>query len=127
MRPPATIETARLRLRPAVMDDAPVIFATWTQDPEVSGYVTWPPHRSVDDTRDFLRHCVEGWEKNGPFTWGIALRENGCLVGTIELRPQGHRVELGYVHPLINQIKAAERHLAEAQSALRKIDPNSKE
>ena len=28
---------------------------------------------------------------------------------------------------LINQIKAAERHLAEAQSTLRKIDPNSKE
>jgi RimJ/RimL family protein N-acetyltransferase len=97
MRPPATIETARLRLRPAIMDDAPVIFATWAQDPEVCRYVTWPPHRSVDDTRDFLRRCVEGWEKNGPFTWGIALRENGCLVGTIELRPQGHRVELGYV------------------------------
>ena len=28
---------------------------------------------------------------------------------------------------LINQIKAAERRLAEAQSALRKIDPNSKQ
>jgi RimJ/RimL family protein N-acetyltransferase len=97
MKPPATFETARLRLRPPVMDDAPIIFATWAQDPEVSRYVTWPPHRSVDDSRDFLRYCADGWAKHGPFAWAIDLREGHRLVGTIELRPQGHRVELGYV------------------------------
>ena len=72
MKPPATFETLRLHLRPPVMEDAPVIFTTWAQDPEVSRYVTWPPHRSVDDTRGFLRYDVEGWEKNGPFAWAIA-------------------------------------------------------
>jgi ribosomal-protein-alanine N-acetyltransferase len=97
MRPPATLETARLRLRPAVVEHAPIIFETWAQDPEVSRYVTWPPHRSVDETRGFLQYCAEGWEKNGPFNWAIVLRENGRVVGIIELRPQGHRVEMGYV------------------------------
>jgi len=97
MKPPATIETPRLRLRPLVVEDAPVIFATWAQDAEVSRYVTWSPHRSVDDTRGFLRYCVDGWEKNGPFNWAIVLREKARLAGTIELRPQGPRVEVGYV------------------------------
>jgi len=53
MKPPATIETARLRLR------APT--------------------------------------GGGPFTWIIALRDDGRLVGTIDIRPRGHRVELGYI------------------------------
>jgi [ribosomal protein S5]-alanine N-acetyltransferase len=97
MKPPATFETARLHLRPPVMDDAPIIFTTWARDPEVSRYVTWPPHRSVDDTRGFLRYCADGWASNGPFNWAILLRESNDLVGTIELRPQSHRVELGYV------------------------------
>jgi [ribosomal protein S5]-alanine N-acetyltransferase len=97
MKPPSVIETARLRLRPPVMEDAPVIFATWAQDPEVCRYVTWPPHRSVDDTRGFLRYCVDGWTKHGPFNWAIVLRENRRLVGTIELRPHDHRVEVGYL------------------------------
>jgi ribosomal-protein-alanine N-acetyltransferase len=97
MKPPTTFETARLRLRPARPEDAPVIFETWAQDAEVSRYVTWPPHRSIDDTREFLRYCAAGWEKNGPFVWVIVPRETSGPVGTIELRPQGHRVELGYV------------------------------
>jgi [ribosomal protein S5]-alanine N-acetyltransferase len=97
MKPPATFEMARLRLRPAVLDDASIMFATWARDPEVSRYVTWPPHRSVDDRRDFLRYGADGRAKSGPFNWAIVLREDHRLIGTVELRPQSHRVELGYV------------------------------
>lgn len=97
MKAPATFETGRLRLRPPVVGDAAAIFATYAQDPEVARYVTWRPHRSTKDTRAYLRDCAEGWDKSGPFTWAITLRENGRLMGTIELRPLGHRVEVGYV------------------------------
>jgi len=97
VKPPATIETARLRLRSLVVEDAAAIFAAYAQDPEVVRYVSWRPHRSTGDTLAFLRYCAEGWSKNGPYTWAIALRDGGRLMGTIELRPQGHRVEVGYV------------------------------
>lgn len=97
MKPPTTFDTRRLHLRPVGVEDATVIFETWAQDAEVSRYVTWPPHRSLDDTRRFLRYCANGWEKHGPFNWAIVLRENSRVIGTIELRPQGHRVEVGYV------------------------------
>ncbi len=97
MTPPETFETERLHLRRPAMDDAAAIFATWAQDRDVTRYVTWTPHASLDDTRSFLRSCAESWQKNGPFSWVITLRQDGRPVGTIELRPQGHRVELGYV------------------------------
>ena len=95
--PPERFETERLQLRPPVTEDAAAIFATYARDPEVTRYVTWPPHTRTADTLEFLRYCAEGWAKNGPFNWVITLRESGHLVGAIELRPQGHRVELGYV------------------------------
>jgi hypothetical protein len=34
--PPTEILTARLRLRPAALEDADAIFDAWTQDPEVT-------------------------------------------------------------------------------------------
>jgi RimJ/RimL family protein N-acetyltransferase len=97
MKPPATIETPRLRLRTPVMDDAEAIFTTYARDAEATRYVSFRTHRSSDEARDYLRQCAAGWAGSGPFTWVIALREEGRLAGAIDIRPEGHRVELGYI------------------------------
>ena len=97
MKPPATLETARLRLRRPTMDDAEPIYTTYASDVEATRYVSFPTHQSPEDAREFLRHCTAGWAAGGPFTWVIALRDNGRLAGTIDIRPQGHRVEIGYI------------------------------
>ena len=98
MKPPATIATARLRLRSPVIEDAEAIFATYAQDAEVTRYLSFRPHQTPSDTREFLRRCAAGWAAaDGPFTWIIILREDGRLAGAIDIRPQGSRVELGYV------------------------------
>jgi len=97
MKPPATIETARLRLRKPAMDDAEAIYTTYASDAEATRYVSFRTHQSSEDAREFLRHCTAGWAADGPFTWVIALRDNGRVAGTIDIRPQGHRVEIGYI------------------------------
>ena len=97
MKPPATIETRRLRLRSPVIEDAETIFTTYAQDAEVTRYLTFRPHQTPNDTREFLRRCAAGWAGDGPFTWIITVREDGRLAGAIDIRPQGSRVELGYV------------------------------
>jgi RimJ/RimL family protein N-acetyltransferase len=97
MKPPATFETERLRLRCPVMEDAAAIFSTYAQDPAVTRYVSWRPHQGIGDTREFLRYCLAGWQHDGPFTWVITVGADGHLLGALELRPQGARVELGYV------------------------------
>ena len=48
------IETARLILRRAVIDDAEIMFRNWANDAEVTKYLTWPPHENIDVTKALL-------------------------------------------------------------------------
>jgi [ribosomal protein S5]-alanine N-acetyltransferase len=94
---PATFDTERLRLRPPVLDDASAIFALYAQDPEVTRYLTWRPHPSVETTRAFLQRCADVRAAGTAFPWLITLPATGEPVGMIELRMDGHRADLGYV------------------------------
>lgn len=94
---PERFETPRLILRPIAPADAPAIFAGYAQDPEVTRYLIWRPHRSLDDTHAFiagaLAACVERRR-----TYVLTERGSGRLVGGFELRrPEPHRLGFGYV------------------------------
>ena len=54
-----TLETERLILRPFEKEDAEAIFYGWASDPEVTRYLTWDTHESIEMTRALL----EMWEK----------------------------------------------------------------
>ena len=58
MSPPKVIETARLQLTPPVLEDAEEIFASYARDPEVTRYLVWQPHESIEPTRDFVLRCM---------------------------------------------------------------------
>lgn len=96
MRPPETLETERLRLRPPVMEDAPSIFA-YAQDREVTRYLTWSPHEDVERTRHFLMRALSAWENETGFPWVLVRKQDGQLIGMVELRIRGHKAEVGYV------------------------------
>jgi RimJ/RimL family protein N-acetyltransferase len=97
MRPPETIETPRLYLRPPIMDDAVSIFEQYGQDREVTRYLPWKPHQRLDDTNDFLRRCLSAWETGSAFPWAITQKDDNQLIGMIELRIRDHKADLGYV------------------------------
>lgn len=97
MKPPQIFETLRLRLRPPVLEDAKSIFEQYAQDAEVTKYLIWSPHRYIDETRDFLRRCQFLWKDGAAFPWAITRKEDDCLLGMIEIRIDGHSVNLGYV------------------------------
>lgn len=48
------IETERLILRRFTLDDADAMYRNWVSDDEVTKYLTWPAHSSVDITKWFL-------------------------------------------------------------------------
>ena len=48
------IETDRLLLRRLNENDAQAIFDNWACDPEVTRYLTWLPHNSIDLTKAIL-------------------------------------------------------------------------
>lgn len=76
------LETARLVLRPVRRRDAPDIFS-YASDPEVSRFVLWEPHRSLSETRSYIRYVRALYHRGMPSSWAVVLRETGRVVGTI--------------------------------------------
>lgn len=80
-----------------MMEDARAVFETWAQDPEVTRTMTWTPHEDMDVTRSVLRRMIDAWERGARFTYMILERDSKQAVGMIEIRPEGHKAEIGYV------------------------------
>ena len=78
------IETERLLLRRLVESDAEAMFKNWASDPEVTKFLTWPTHTSVEVTKYVLSTWLPLYEKNDYYQWTIILKENGEEpIGTI--------------------------------------------
>lgn len=97
MEAPSTIDTERLHLRKPQLSDAEWIFRDYATDPEVTRFLLWNPHASIEDTRHFLHFCHEVWRLQQAFPYVIESKETGKGIGMIEVRIDGHRAELGYV------------------------------
>lgn len=81
MKAPERLDTARLLLRRPNADDLEAVFARYASDPDVTRFVNWPRHLSVDETRAFLRFSDAEWERwpAGPYL--IVGRHDGRLLG----------------------------------------------
>ena len=94
------LETERLLLRKMCLYDAEDMFL-YASDPELTRYVSWETHRSLEDSKSFLKFATEGYERGDFGSWGIVMKESGAFVGTcgldVEYEPDHRRAELGYV------------------------------
>jgi RimJ/RimL family protein N-acetyltransferase len=97
MKPPEIMHTPRLCLRLPELGDAEAIFQQYASDPDVTRYVMWRPHESIDVTREFLKRCVRCWEEGTAFPWVIQNKDDGGLIGMVELHIETHRANIGYV------------------------------
>ena len=79
------LETARLILRRPRIGDADAVIAAYAGDAEVTRYLSWPRHRSVEQTRAFLGFSDDEWGRwpAGPYL--IAEKGSGRLVGATGL------------------------------------------
>lgn len=97
-RPIPTLRTRRLVLRPVRASDAEAIFR-YCSDPAVTRYVTFETHRSLADTRRFLRWSERNFRKTGAPNWAITLRPSAELIGLcgfLPLETKHRRGEFGY-------------------------------
>ncbi len=95
--PPYTFETERLQMRLPISEDADSIFEQYAQDEEVTRYLIWPPHKSIEDTKEFLRRCQTSWSSDSDFPWAIIRKEDNVLIGMVAIRINEHGVNLGYL------------------------------
>ena len=89
--------TERLLLRKPVQSDAEPVFRGYAQDPHITRFLLWAPHRNIGETRDFLRRTADLWKQGKEFTWAIETTASGELVGMIALRISPPRADFGYV------------------------------
>lgn len=77
------IETDRLVLRQFSIDDAEAMYLGWAGDPEVTRFMSWPTHESLEDSRA----VIEAWQNNAilldDYNWCITRRETGEPIGSI--------------------------------------------
>jgi [ribosomal protein S5]-alanine N-acetyltransferase len=95
---PLHIETDRLVLRPPAADDAQRIYAGYAADAQVTRYVGFPRHRSLEDTRAFIAWSDAEWARwpAGPYL--AERRDAGGLVGGTGLAFDApDRARTGYV------------------------------
>ena len=69
------METERLLLRPGREDDAPALFK-YASDPEVGPRAGWPPHKSIEESREVIRTLF-----NSDHMWAIEWKETGEPIG----------------------------------------------
>lgn len=93
------LETERLILRPLRVSDAERIFSCWANDAEVTRYMSWSTHTSIEDTRAWLRFEEEAVFSSGNYTFGYVLKETNELIGSGGLLYEKDlaRYGLGYI------------------------------
>ena len=86
------LETERLILRPWREDDAEDLYI-YASDPEVGPPAGWPPHTSVENSREIIRAVL-----SAPDTFAVCLKESGRSDGIVGGHPIGsigfHRKDL---------------------------------
>ena len=79
------LETDRLILRPYTVEDAQAMYDHWAKDPDVTKYLTWPPHESAEATRMLLENWTANYEQPDYYQWAIELKEIGSPIGGISV------------------------------------------
>lgn len=57
-----TIGTERLTLRRFTEEDAVKMYENWASDPEVTRFMTWPPHADPEVTRAVIGSWIPEYE-----------------------------------------------------------------
>ena len=93
-----SLRTERLLLRPLRADDAPALFAIFS-DPQVMRYWSTPPWPTIDHALALIDRDVLAMSTGEYVRLGIERVDDGQLIGNctlFNLMPQCRRAEIGY-------------------------------
>lgn len=94
-----TITTERLILRRFAIDDAEDMYNNWANSSKVTQFLSWTPHKSIDESKQILNLWIPQYEKLDYYHWGIEFRGIGQLIGSISVMGLSERqdfCEVGY-------------------------------
>ncbi len=91
------LQTKRLVLRKITMNDLEEIHENWATDKITNEYLTFPCHKTKDQTKKMIDFILKKYEKDG-YSWCIELKENHQVIGIIngETSYKYKCIEVGY-------------------------------
>ena len=75
------MENERILLRPWMESDAETLFK-YASDPEVGPLAGWPPHKSVEESREIIRTLF-----SGEGMWAVVWKATGEAIGCVGYLP----------------------------------------
>jgi [ribosomal protein S5]-alanine N-acetyltransferase len=93
---PEKVQTERLTLQRLRYEDAEEIFYTYSSKPEVTRYVSWPTHETIEDTRSFLKYVNDCWNAGMDYSYSIRITETKQLIGSFGFINELCKVLFGY-------------------------------
>ena len=93
-----TISTPRLLMRAARMSDAADLYE-YSKDPDVARHVLWDAHRSIHQTRGYIRYLLKQYRTGQPSSFVIELQPERKVIGTIGfmwVQQENRAAEIGY-------------------------------
>lgn len=108
------IRTERLLLRKVKESDYKDIY-NYASKEEVAKYVTWPPHKSIKDSKALCKMWAEEYKKDDTYRWAVVF--NHTVIGTIDVMAFiENSAELGWAIDSMHWNKGI---MTEAASAVR--------
>ena len=92
-------ETQRLILR-RIREIDYIDMHEYSADTDVTRYLTWKPHASLNETKNYAHDLQKRYNAGKFFDWGLVLKDEGKFIGTCGLTTinlNKNSCEVGYV------------------------------
>ena len=94
-----TFETQRLVMRRIRVSDYSDMYE-YSSDFEVTKYLTWYPHKNIDETREYAEYLQKRYNDGKFFDWGLEYKDSRKFIGTCgftTINLNANQAEVGYV------------------------------
>lgn len=116
------IETDRLILRPFTIEDTDAMYNNWASDPDVTKYLMWPHHMTIEITHTVLTDWTSQYGKDDYYQWAIILKENVAgPIGSISVVHKDDAIEMVHIGYCIGKRWWSQGITSEALAALIKF------
>ena len=115
------LETERLVLRRHTLDDAGAVFSNWASDPEVTRYLKWSLHESLNVSREWCMLRVASHANDDDYNWLIVLKSSGEPIGSIGVVNLDEKIESATVGYCIGKAWWSQGYASEALTSVVKF------
>ncbi len=94
------LETSRLILRRYISEDAAAMYKNWASDDEVTKYLMWKTHASVEESKGIINDWIVLYDDKKTYHWAITVKENGNEpigdIAVVQMNEGAASMHIGY-------------------------------